>query len=114
MEGKVTSKETFRKNSFQNQKKKERNIPLREPDKVIESHVRISSNPEEIDIDKLMTKYIKNRSWHADHDSSIATESARQSIRDFIFQDTQLSAYKQFVSKKYRHIDWNKMQEILK
>ena len=57
---------------------------------------------------------IKNRSWHSEHNGAIGTEVSRQAIRDFVFQDTQLAAYKQFISKKYRHIDWDKMQEILK
>jgi len=40
-------------------------------------------------------------------------EDNRRSIKDYIFQDTVLAPYKQFVDKKVRHIDQNGFKKKL-
>lgn len=92
LEARSNSKENIKQkissNTTRLHKSKPIKVPLREPDRQIESHIRVSSRPEEADIDYLMTMFIKNRSWHGQFNSQIGTETSRQAIRDYIFQDT--------------------------
>ena len=88
-------------------------VPLRPAEHVTGQHVRISSNPGDSDVDRIMSLLMKNRSWHKDFDTLLGQESTRMYIKDLVFQDTHLASYKGFVDKTKRRVDEKEMKEIL-
>ena len=52
-------------------------VPLRPAEHVTGQHVRISSNPGDSNVDRIMSLLMKNRSWHKDFDALLGQESAR-------------------------------------
>ena len=80
-------------------------VPMHKSEQMYQRHIRISSNPKDYDIDHLTEKLMKQRTWHKDFNSNMGHEAVRMSIKDFVFQDTVLSSYKQFVDKKKRRIN---------
>lgn len=52
-------------------------VPLRPAEHVTGQHVRISSNPGDSDVDRIMSLLMKNRSWHKDFDTLLGQESTR-------------------------------------
>jgi hypothetical protein len=63
---------------------------LREPTTGISSNVRISNKEGDRDIDKIISKLIKNRFFHADHDPVLSEKGMRDCIKGFLFQDSDL------------------------
>jgi hypothetical protein len=47
--------------------------------------VRISNNPDDVDIDKIIEKLMRNRSHHKDFDPIMAREKVRYFMRDLVF-----------------------------
>ena len=56
---------------------------------------------------------MKQRTWHRDFIGGMGVESARLSIKDFVFQDTILKDYKMFVDKKKRRITETEYRDIV-
>ena len=87
--------------------------PLLEPQPLCERHIHVSNDARNYDIDLITEKLMKQRSFHKDFIAGMGVESARMSIKDFIFQDTVLKDYKLFVDKKKRRIEEDEYKEII-
>jgi hypothetical protein len=64
--------------------------PLKPPEHVVPPTVRYSNNPNDTDIDLIIEKLMRNRSWHKDFDPVLGQEKVRFFIRDLIFSSSDL------------------------
>ena len=59
--------------------------PLKPPEPMITQTVRVSNNPDDTDIDKIIEKLMINRTFHKDFDPIMAREKVRYFMRDLVF-----------------------------
>ena len=59
--------------------------PLKPPEAIIGQTVRMSNNPDDVDIDKIIKKLMINRTHHKDYDPIMAREKVRYFMRDLVF-----------------------------
>lgn len=72
--------------------------------------VRYSNNPNDTDIDLIIEKLMRNRSWHKDFDPVLGQEKVRFFIRDLIFSSSDLQSYRHFVDRDKQRITETEMK----
>jgi len=78
--------------------KKESKANKSPPISKITSEVRISSNPEDTDIQVIMKKLMVNRIAHQTFDPILGELSTRNYIKGLVFQDSELAPYFKYVN----------------
>jgi hypothetical protein len=58
--------------------------PLKSPEHVISPTVRVSNNPDDTNVDLIIEKLMRNRSFHKDFDPVLGQEKVRFYIRDLM------------------------------
>jgi hypothetical protein len=66
---------------------------------MISQTVRISGNPDDVNIDKIIEKLMRNRTFHKDFDPVMGREKVRYFMRDLVFQDSCLASYRHYVHR---------------
>ena len=87
--------------------------PLLPPESEITPNVRISSNKDDVDIDMITEKLMRNRTFHKDFDAVLGAAQIRQFVKDLVFQDSVLRPYKEFVDKKKQRISEADVKEMV-